>query len=259
MPITSRGRGPRSLQASEVTIPSQKMALVKGVWHSCYETVYSCKSARGIRLFFFCSSVNHSGDMDVSVNSYCTVLDKTSQSKFLCYTRRKDGMLSVCLTDAANVWSVEYTKDSLKHLGQRFALKSTEDYVLKLRASCNSGDVSVSVHEVGAELRLGSSPGDLSVTLSRLEGPQATDKLRELLFTMADSLTQLDSGPSSGPPSASPVKNQRRPTEFEPWQQQSSAPAMTMKRRLPGSSLINPGVKKKQQATGVAFDYADED
>lgn len=52
--------------------------------------------ARGIRLFFFyCSSVNHSGDMDVSVNSYCTVLDKRSQSKFLCYTRRKDGMLSV--------------------------------------------------------------------------------------------------------------------------------------------------------------------
>uniref|UniRef100_A0A3Q4MQS6 Uncharacterized protein n=1 Tax=Neolamprologus brichardi TaxID=32507 RepID=A0A3Q4MQS6_NEOBR len=154
--------------------------------------------------------------VSTDVNSYCTVLDKRSQSKFLCYTRRKDGMLS----------------------GQRFALKSTEDYVLKLRASCNSGDVSVTVHEVGAELRLGSSPGDLSVTLSRLEGPQATDKLRELLFTMADSLTH-------GPPSASPVKNyQRRPTEFEPWQEQSSTPAMTMKRRLPGSSLINPGVKK---------------
>uniref|UniRef100_A0A3B4GZ77 PAXX non-homologous end joining factor n=1 Tax=Pundamilia nyererei TaxID=303518 RepID=A0A3B4GZ77_9CICH len=172
-----------------------------------------------------------SQNMDVSVNSYCTVLDKTSQSKFLCYTRRKDGMLSVCLTDAANVWSVEYTKDSL-NCGQ---VSEAEYISIFLRASCNSGDVSVSVHEVGAELRLGSSPGDLSVTLSRLEGPQATDKLRELLFTMADSLTQLDSGPSSGPPSASP---------FEPWQQQSSAPAMTMKRRLPGSSLINPGVKK---------------
>lgn len=71
---------------------------------------------------------------------------------------------------------------------------SEAEYIsIFLRASCNSGDVSVSVHEVGAELRLGSSPGDLSVTLSRLEGPQATDKLRELLFTMADSLTQLDS------------------------------------------------------------------
>ncbi|XP_030581461.1 protein PAXX isoform X2 [Archocentrus centrarchus] len=192
--------------------------------------------------------------MDVSVNYYCTVLDRTSQSKFLCYTRRKDGMLSVCLTDAVNVWSVVYTEDSLKQF--RFALKSTEDYILKLRASCSSGNVSVAVHEVGAELHFGSSPGELSVALPRLEGPQATEKLRELLFRMADSLTQLD----SGPPSVSPVKNyQRRPTEFEPRQQQNSAPSVTVKRRLPGSSLINPGAKKKQQATGVAFDDADED
>ncbi|XP_037634292.1 protein PAXX [Sebastes umbrosus] len=135
----------------------------------------------------------------------------------------------------------------------------------KLRSACGSGDVSVVVHDTSAELHLSSSPGDPSVTLSRLEGPQATKEVKELLFRMADSLTQ----PDSGSPSVSPVKNhQRRPTayrddifssEFEPQQQQNGAPSVTTKKRLPGASLINPGTKKKRQATGVAFDDVDED
>ncbi|XP_074493267.1 protein PAXX isoform X2 [Sebastes fasciatus] len=195
--------------------------------------------------------------MEESRASYCcTVLDRKNQSKFLCYTRRKNGILNVCLTDAADVWSTEYTEDTLKQFRQRFALRSTEDYILKLRSACGSGDVSVVVHDTSAELHLSSSPGDPSVTLSRLEGPQATKEVKELLFRMADSLTQ----PDSGSPSVSPVKNhQRRPTEFEPQQQQNGAPSVTTKKRLPGASLINPGTKKKRQATGVAFDDVDED
>ncbi|XP_070820975.1 protein PAXX [Chaetodon trifascialis] len=196
--------------------------------------------------------------MDVNQPSYCTVLDLKSQSKFICYTRRINGIFSICLTDAADVWSAEYTEDTLNQFRQRFALKSTDDYILKLRAACGSGDVSVVVHDASVELHVGSSPGDLSVTLSRLEGWKATAELKELLFRMADSLTQPDS--KGGPSSVSPVKNhQRRPTEFEPRQQQSCAPSVTVKKRLSGASLINPGTKKKLRATGVAFDDADED
>ncbi|XP_022614906.1 protein PAXX isoform X1 [Seriola dumerili] len=194
--------------------------------------------------------------MDVNQPSYYTVLDKKSQSKFLCYTHRKNGIFSVCLTDAADVWSTEYTEGTLNQFKQRFALKSTEDYALKLRSACSSGDVSVVVHDSRVELQVGSNPGDLSVTLSRLESPQATEELRELLFRMANTLSQLDS--KFRPLPVSPMKNhQWHPTEFEPRQQQS-APSVTVKRRLPGASLINPGAKKKLQATGVAFDDADE-
>lgn len=184
------------------------------------------------------------------------MLDRDTQSRFLCCTRRKNGTFTICLTDAADVWRKEYTEDTLQHLRQRFALTSAEDCIVKLRSYCSCGTASVAVHDTSAELHVGSSPGDLSVTLSRLEGPQATEELRDLLFSMADSLTQLE----RGPPSVSPLKNhQRGPAEFGPRQQQNSGPSVTVKRRLPGASLINPGTKKKLQATGVAFDDADED
>ncbi|KAM7018598.1 protein PAXX isoform 2-T2 [Tautogolabrus adspersus] len=185
----------------------------------------------------------------------CTVLDKKSQSKFICFTKRKNGVCHVGLTDAADVWSSELTADTLEQFRQRFALTSTDDFILKLRLACGSGDVSVVVHDSSADLHVGSSSADLRMTLNRLEGPQAREELKELLFKLADSLMQSD----SGSPSVSPVKNpQRRHTEFEP-RQQNGAPSVTLKKRLPGASLINPGTKKKVRATGVAFDDADED
>ncbi|MEQ2283624.1 hypothetical protein AMECASPLE_013376 [Ameca splendens] len=168
-------------------------------------------------------------------------------------------MMSVSIprsvTDAAAVWSSDCSEDTLKQLGHRLALTSTEDYILRFRASCLSGDVSVVVENTSAALRVTSGLTELNLTLTKMEAPQAMQELKELLFTMADRLTQL----GGGSPAVSPLKNlQRCPADFKPRQQQpNDTSSGTVKRRLPGASLINPGTKKKMQATGVAFE--DED
>ena len=61
------------------------------------------------------------------------------------------------------------------------------------RSACATGSVCVSVQDTCAVLHVGSSPGDLSVDLTRLEETDAKDELRKLLFRMGDSLTQLNS------------------------------------------------------------------
>ncbi|MEQ2192003.1 hypothetical protein XENOCAPTIV_005613 [Xenoophorus captivus] len=128
-------------------------------------------------------------------------------------------------------------------------------FLVSCRASCLSGDVSVVVENTSAALRVSSGLTELNLTLTMMEAPQAMQELKELLFTMADRLTQL----GGGSPDVSPLKNlQRCPPDFKPRQQQpNDASSGTVKRRLPGASLINPGTKKKMQATGVAFE--DED
>ncbi|KAM8886622.1 protein PAXX isoform 2-T2 [Spinachia spinachia] len=187
--------------------------------------------------------------MEVSQTEYCTLWDQKNQSKFLCYSRTKNGQSNICLTDAADVWSMEYTSNQ-----STFALKSPEDYIVKLRAACG-GQVFVVVHGASAVVHVRSESGDRSVTLSRVEGPRAAQEVKEQLFNMAERLAR----PENGSPSASPVKSHRRqPTEFKP-QQQNWTPSKAMKKRLPGASLINPGAKRKLQAGGVAFDEEDED
>ncbi|XP_023199306.1 protein PAXX isoform X1 [Xiphophorus maculatus] len=198
-------------------------------------------------------------------NWFCTVVDMKSQTRYVCYSRRKEGggggrrlcvnvSMSCSVTDAAAVWSADCSEDVLKPQGHRPALKSTEDDILRFRTSCLSGDVRVVVQHSRAALHVGSGPAALSVTLTRMEAPQATEELKELLFTMADTLAQLDSGSSA----VNPFKSlQRCPADLKPRQQQNGAASVT-KRRLPGASLINPGTKKKVQATGVAFDDEDE-
>ncbi|TNM90290.1 hypothetical protein fugu_004524 [Takifugu bimaculatus] len=174
--------------------------------------------------------------MDLIHTFYCTFLDKNSQSKFLCYTRRTKGTFNICLTDVSNVWSADCTEDTVDPSKRTFALGPTEKNLQKLRSACLRGDVSVVVGDTSAELCGGSSPGDPRLKLSRLEPPQAGEELKELLFTMADRLSQAE----------------------ESGAEQNSAPTLTPKKRPARTSLINPGTKKKVEAAGVTFDDAED-
>uniref|UniRef100_A0A4W5PGQ0 PAXX non-homologous end joining factor n=1 Tax=Hucho hucho TaxID=62062 RepID=A0A4W5PGQ0_9TELE len=185
---------------------------------------------------------NMDGNRPLTQMSYCTVVDKKDQCKFICYTHTDSEMFNVGLTNASDVWSTDFTDETLNQFRQRFALKSTEDYIWKIRSACGSGTVSVSMQDSGAVLCVGTSPGDLSVTLSRLKQPEAKEKLRELLFRMADSLTRLDhTSPAPFSPGKSPHK---RNTDFEPRRQPQSGQTLAVKKRLPGDSLINPGTRR---------------
>lgn len=144
--------------------------------------------------------------MDLNHRFYCTVLD--GKSKFICYTRRKDGSFRIGLTDAADVWTSDLSEDALQDIKWRFSLNSIEEFIMKLRSSCNSGDVSVQVQDTRAELILGSGSGAPRLALSRIEGTRAAEEMKELLFEMADSLSRLQ----DESPAVSPLKNQlKRP------------------------------------------------
>lgn len=142
-------------------------------------------------------------------------------------------MVSCSLTDVSTVWSADCTQDLVDQcVKQMFALRAAEEKLLNLRQeaaeaevlkawcwgrrsgnvpslrpACLREHVSVVVDDTSAELCGGPSPGDLRVKLSRLEAPQAAEELKELLFTMADSLSESAGAP---PPAShhSPASSQ---------------------------------------------------
>ncbi|TWW61298.1 hypothetical protein D4764_05G0013880 [Takifugu flavidus] len=120
-------------------------------------------------------------------------------------------------------------------------------------SACLRGDVSVVVGDTSAELCGGSSPGDPRLKLSRLEPPQAGEELKELLFTMADRLSQAEGASVF----SSPKKNQHT-QPAESGAEQNSGPTLTPKKRPARTSLINPGTKTKVEAAGVTFDDAED-
>ncbi|XP_028852850.1 protein PAXX [Denticeps clupeoides] len=191
---------------------------------------------------------------------YCTLLDKADGSKYLCYTKATSDGLSIGLTNAIDLWSTHLSQEAQKQFRGQYFLKSTEDYVMKIRSSCRSGSAYVSVEEEKAVFHLGPGPEDMTVTLLKLGDADRSPELRELLFGMADSLTRLDREAQVPLHQASPGKSPfKKSCEFEPRMQQSSrGSTVAARKRLPGDSLINPGSRKKQPATGVAFDDADE-
>uniref|UniRef100_A0A3B1JHX8 PAXX non-homologous end joining factor n=1 Tax=Astyanax mexicanus TaxID=7994 RepID=A0A3B1JHX8_ASTMX len=134
-----------------------------------------------------------------------TLIDRKDRSKYVCFTQRRAGGLSLGLSNGEDVWKADVSEESLSQMKKSFSLKSTEDYALKLKGACRSGSAFVSLQEDGAVLHLDSEPADLNVSLSKLTDLEGRSELKDLLFKMADSLTQLDAAGAT--PTSSPIKS----------------------------------------------------
>lgn len=177
---------------------------------------------------------------------FCSVTELKSSLRFVCFSRRKLSRFSLSLTDASDVWTKDLTDDETQTMTQKLSLESVDELCQRLR----SLTVQVEVQEDQAQLRLVSGSNLVSLNLTKMAAAVAAQEVKELLFKMADLVSlSADNGLST--------KSLHRRTDFEP-RQQNSAPLVTVKKRLPGASLINPGTKKKRAATGVAFDDPDD-
>ncbi|XP_028297037.1 protein PAXX-like isoform X1 [Gouania willdenowi] len=153
------------------------------------------------------------------------------------------------LTDGEHVWMKDYSDEELKDFLKKHSMTSTTDYIQHLRVSCSEGDLSVCVSDAAHVLF-----GRTDLVLSKINECGSKQELKELMFRMAEQLTDGE------PPSVSEQQEaQRKPIDFQPQQQQSRASSQVVKRRRPGASLINPGAKRKPDATGVAFNDADDE
>ncbi|CAL8345924.1 unnamed protein product [Lota lota] len=199
--------------------------------------------------------------MDGNQVLYYTVLEETTKDKFLCYIKKKTETYIICVTDATDVWSIDVSEDLLSQFRKTILLKSAEEYMRKIRSALGTGSSAVMLQTSGvAVLRVDSSPTDLILPLACLDHLQAQAEVKELLFRMAADLSQFGRQ-QAAVQSVSPGKTQykRHDIEFGPRVQRKVGPTVPLVKRVAGDSLINPGTKKKCQATGVAFDDAEED
>ncbi|XP_076854372.1 protein PAXX [Brachyhypopomus gauderio] len=189
--------------------------------------------------------------MDLAV--LCILIDRNDKSKYVCFTRKKPEEINVGLSNGEDVWKADLSEDLLPQTKRESLLKSTEDYVLKLKGACQSGSAFVSLQEHSVVVHLGPDPADLNMPFTKLPDLEGRTEIKDLLFKMADSLLQWDRTGSS-----SPMKNPpKRSTAFEP-RKQHQGPTIAVRKRLPGDSLINPGTRRKRAATGVDFDDGDD-
>ncbi|XP_060763348.1 protein PAXX [Neoarius graeffei] len=185
----------------------------------------------------------------------CTLTDKKDHSKYVCFTQKKSAGIIIGLSNGEAVWKEDLSEEALSQLKKKLSLKSTEDYALKVKSACRSGTAFVSLQDDNAVLHLSAEHADLTVSFSKLTDHEGRTELKDLLFKMADSIMQQDNTGSTS--SSSPLKTQqKRSMGFEP--RRPTGPAIAVKKRLPGDSLINPGTKRKRSATGVTFDDGDD-
>ncbi|KAK1155803.1 protein PAXX-like [Acipenser oxyrinchus oxyrinchus] len=185
--------------------------------------------------------------------------------QYLCCTSGRGGVFNICITNASDVWSTEFTSEKLSEHRRQHGVTSTEEYKTKLRKALQGVSASLLVEGSTATLQLGKDddPRGLTFHLIKLPDAETRLELQAVLFGMAGRVGVLEQRlEREGAATASPVKSQQRSTaaDFEPRMHTTGGgrTSAAVKKRLPGASLINPGSKRKVKATGVAFEDSEE-
>lgn len=196
---------------------------------------------------------------------YGIVVNSGDRDQYLCCTSGRGGAFNICITNASDVWSTEFTSEKLSEHRRQHGVTSIEEYKTKLRKALQGVSASLLVEGSTATLRLGrdDDPRGLTFHLIKLPDAEARLELQAVLFGMAGRVGVLEQRlEREGAATASPVKSQQRSTaaDFEPRMHTTGGgrTSAAVKKRLPGASLINPGSKRKVKATGVAFEDGEE-
>ncbi|XP_048669240.1 protein PAXX isoform X3 [Marmota marmota marmota] len=217
----------------------------------------------------------------------CTLPPGPGPPRFVCYCEREEsgdadcGGFNLYVTDAAQLWSTSFSRDSLAALKARFGLSETEDITSRFRAACHHQGVTLSFQEDRASLTLSGGPSTLVFDLSKVPGIEAAPRLQALTLGLAErvcsleqQLAAVEKTAASPRKSPQPAGSQlflpgltlgrrsvcadramagsaagfRSPAScFSPDPDpQRGGPGPGVRKRCPGESLINPGFKRSQ-------------
>ncbi|XP_028664612.1 protein PAXX [Erpetoichthys calabaricus] len=200
---------------------------------------------------------------------YCVLRNSHDDERYLCCAERRGDDFRICITDGADVWTTSFSKEKLTEATRSPRLSSAEACCSLLRSAVHSSAALLTVKDAEAVLEL---QDEVSFDFTRLPHSQVKPKLQALLFGMANRIGSLElqvaekkGSPGRGGALTSPEKSLQRSwmAEFEPRKPTTGGGGGSRggglslaagKSRRPGDSLINPGSKRKKEATGVDFE-----
>ncbi|XP_077904916.1 protein PAXX isoform X3 [Ictidomys tridecemlineatus] len=156
----------------------------------------------------------------------CTLPPGPGPPRFVCYCEREEsgdadcGSFNLYVTDAAQLWSTSFSRDSLAALVR--------------------------------------GPSTLVFDLCKVPGIEAAPRLQALTLGLAERVCSLEQQLAAVEKTAASPRKSPQPAGSQLFlpdpDPQRGGPGPGVRKRCPGESLINPGFKSKKPAGGVDFD-----